>query len=942
MGLKKRARMLAIVLAATMSISQGAVPALAAEVTNIAAEPNLLSAKAKTKTVKITGVKYGKGYVPTKATKDDTINSPSASSNIQAVTFRYSDGSTETVKATNDGVLTLVVDGVQKDILDYVESGKAIDPGKVIVYETEVKASDEYTEFAKFGNMAGNNAQYTNRAALRVDNGKVVATQTMPELLKTSTYDGSGIKGGSLISDGAFFNGIRVSGENAAKSQFTIDQLSMEFNGDGANDFKGAAAGVLAEGAATVEIKDSVIMTEGVVRTAAAAQENGVLKINNSVIYTEESSDTQAEYDALVVPMMKRTPFALGLEGVVRATNILGSAQGIYKDSLIVSSGWGVLSTDSGSGHAATNAYALDVENVTAAIGAVEVAKSGKKYDAKKKVNGVTYGLTAGGSGYVAYADAGVWDKFNNVNFISGDYVQIMASSTSSAFYTNSTLEAGRIAVMTQQNNGGTISIKDSKVKAEDTVVQIKSGAANDGYTDVVLDHADITLGTAHKWGGTLVELVESDDAGNPGNTFYEVQDNGDKAQPVADKLPDSNATLKNGTYTGNIWNNIYNKYEALNVTLDAATVNGTISSSYGYHLNDDGTRMANGTKLNACTSGDYRKSNLKDYTKIGAQYNVANKQINNPVNVSLKNGSTWNVALADGTNGEAAACHVNNLTVEKGCKIEAAVPVTIYVYGEQKIDGTVGANVKIEKGKITVLDEVEDGIAATSHFYDENNTQIKFLVKDEEGNLCKKAVSVKVMAFAYVRFNASANDGYEIVKKEVSNNAALTLNTDDAQYPDKIDNKEGNKDEVTVTITVKKSEGGMPGPGGPGGPGGPEMPGPGSEATPSYKWNASQKTSIAHKLTGSLAKVSGVTAKSSAKKTIKVTFKKAANAKSYKIQYSTSKKFTKKTTKTVTVTKTTKTIKGLKSGKTYYVRVCAVNGSKQGAYSEVKSVKVK
>ncbi len=49
-------------------------------------------------------------------------------------------------------------------------------------------------------------------------------------------------------------------------------------------------------------------------------------------------------------------------------------------------------------------------------------------------------------------------------------------------------------------------------------------------------------------------------------------------------------------------------------------------------------------------------------------------------------------------------------------------------------------------------------------------------------------------------------------------------------------------------------------------------------------------------------------------------------NTKGYKVQYSTSKKFTAKTTKTVTAKKTSQTIKGLKKNKTYFVKVSAYN----------------
>ena len=93
--------------------------------------------------------------------------------------------------------------------------------------------------------------------------------------------------------------------------------------------------------------------------------------------------------------------------------------------------------------------------------------------------------------------------------------------------------------------------------------------------------------------------------------------------------------------------------------------------------------------------------------------------------------------------------------------------------------------------------------------------------------------------------------------------------------------------------------------------------------------------------------KISSV--KSSKKKTIVIKAAKQKEMAGYKVQYSTSKKFTKKTTKTVKVaTKKAlkKTVKGLKSGKKYYVRVRAykvANGKTvYSAWTKTKSVKVK
>ncbi len=94
-------------------------------------------------------------------------------------------------------------------------------------------------------------------------------------------------------------------------------------------------------------------------------------------------------------------------------------------------------------------------------------------------------------------------------------------------------------------------------------------------------------------------------------------------------------------------------------------------------------------------------------------------------------------------------------------------------------------------------------------------------------------------------------------------------------------------------------------------------------------------------------ARVKKPSVKNSAKKTIKVTFKKVKGAAGYQITYSTSKKFRKGTVKNTTASKSPKTIKKLKKGKTYYVKVCAYKKDSAGkkicgTYSPVVKVKIK
>lgn len=104
--------------------------------------------------------------------------------------------------------------------------------------------------------------------------------------------------------------------------------------------------------------------------------------------------------------------------------------------------------------------------------------------------------------------------------------------------------------------------------------------------------------------------------------------------------------------------------------------------------------------------------------------------------------------------------------------------------------------------------------------------------------------------------------------------------------------------------------------------------------------------TVVTNKIAKKKFKVSSVKA---AKKAITVKSSKYEAVSGYQIKYSTSKKFTKKTTKTITVKSSkalSKKITGLKSGKKYFVKVRAYNTTGEKTvysnYSKVKSVKVK
>ncbi len=776
---------LAVAGAVTLSLSMCS-PVFAADAAGAADKGEL----------KITSVTYG---------NSDT--STGKASTVQSVTYTLN-GKEYTKTAADGNVLTLVVDGAQEEISEG-SSYTVADSESVTVKETKVYKSGKGCPPWDMMKPNAKWAQYNFRQALLVNDGKIVDDASVTEAITGGSYDASKADGVTVTSNGSHFNGIYLTGN----TKYSINKSTLKAVGDGGDDFSGWGAAVMADGTTSVDINDTYIDTAGTIRTAVWVGDQSKTTVNNSVIYAQETKDDYQTYSNLVASMMKRVPFALGMEGTIRATNVLGAGQAIYNDSMIVSTGWGALSTDSGTAYSKTGTYALTVKDSVSGIGTVEVAQAAKKYTATKEVNGVTYGFTVGGSGYVTYADSGVWNKYSNVKFYSPDYVQILASGEASSEYENSYMYSDRIAFMTQQAGGGTLTLKDSTVDTTDALMQIKSGAANTGYSHLVVDGTKVNFADGEDASkrtedGILVELVESDDAGNPGVTSYTINDNGENAEATGSEITDSTAEFKNGTYTGDIWNSIYNNRQALDVSLENAKLEGTVSSSVAVHVDPDtGEKVENGTVLYAYTgsekedTADYlaeKGGTTGDYKTIGSFSHTAHKTLNNPVNLTVDEKSEWTVT------GDS---YLNTLNLASTNCITAAEPETVYttaltVGDEAYAYGTY----TFENENVTVVVEESDvvipdtGIAAEGQTF--NNVGYTFYAKNEDGTNNSKAVEVKTHndPAGTVNFTVAVEEGYEIADIKAVN--GTIEKTDDGYVLTAT--AENPMDKVEVTITVK------------------------------------------------------------------------------------------------------------------------------------------
>ena len=120
--------------------------------------------------------------------------------------------------------------------------------------------------------------------------------------------------------------------------------------------------------------------------------------------------------------------------------------------------------------------------------------------------------------------------------------------------------------------------------------------------------------------------------------------------RPAQQEIPDSTAVFTNETLKGDIFNSVYGSKHGLSVTLKNTTLTGVVSSSNANHLFADGTVAPGGTVFeqdnhwDAKTAADYMIIDPKAYLYAGRLKNTPAPAVNNPVKLSLEDGSVWNV----------------------------------------------------------------------------------------------------------------------------------------------------------------------------------------------------------------------------------------------------------------------------------------------------------
>lgn len=282
-----------------------------------------------------------------------------------------------TTYGAHDGYLTVTVEGVE------------VNPAALDGEYSDVvfTVTDQIPAFVDGYASAYRTALYYDADGLNEDLSVTAA-------VLEGEYDDEGASDLYIESLNKNFEGIIFGG-----GEYTIDGLRMVAEGNGANDFAGVGAGIAVGGDAKVTVNDYEFIAHGIIRHGMFIggddlQNPPELTVNNGLILTGNPVDENGEamYQPESGMSMYASPWMLGIEPTAEVRSQLMASTGVatYNDTVIVSSGWGVVSSD-----------------------AVDGGEHWGDYTIQMNLNDCILDFT-GNSGYVSYAIGATHNTFTN------------------------------------------------------------------------------------------------------------------------------------------------------------------------------------------------------------------------------------------------------------------------------------------------------------------------------------------------------------------------------------------------------------------------------------------------------------------------------------------------------------------------------------------------
>ena len=404
------------------------------------------------------------------------------------------------------------------------------------------------------------------------------------------------------VVEGPAYTAVYAHGDGTVVNVTGTVIASDDSSGEMASDFSGQGAIIVANDGATVNVKDAVISTDGFERTALIVTELGTIRVEDSELTVRGADPLTEAYDGYTNSANQNTmlspPWVLGIQGGARVINMIGTTPKLtIIDSKLVSGGWALISTDSGT--------VMTINVVDTDMSFLPESEGGM--DSGWRIFG--YDADAYGSGYGAYfignpAQYYYGATFNGVTYaaiITGAQTAHYASSNGSIELSDASGEPmetvegkgqptvinGVFGIMQHNSVSDGIYIEDGTVvNTEDAVVIHKAGSG-----DYYFDEAELNSAK-----GVLFQMIDNDDDSRVGmgSGGFSTEYNEDKVSsgigfPGVNYDYASgrggvsvNAAYTNGVYEGNIYNGTGyygQRGNNLSVTLgEGAVLNGDIA----------------------------------------------------------------------------------------------------------------------------------------------------------------------------------------------------------------------------------------------------------------------------------------------------------------------------------------------------------------------------
>ncbi|MFJ9711501.1 hypothetical protein [Streptomyces sp. NPDC101234] len=510
--------------------------------------------------------------------------------------------------------ISLTVDGVETGQLLTATGGTAT------LIQAGTYRGDVVLTVAESNDVTYQTLTFPFRQALYVGSDGVDSAKSVLSAVRGGKVTDAAARNVSITSTGECFNGVYVE-----SGSYTLQGTAISLTGNGRSDFAGYGAAVVGDGSSTKLVVDGArVSNKGVVRTTVIANNGANVLVKDSFLRARNGvlpSDYQATVET---PYMESVPWMLGLDGNVRATNLIGkNSIATYLNSTVFSETWGALSVEGGSG--------LKLTSINSHVG------------------------NTGDYGYGTYAIGDATVRVLGSRFDVGSYATIIAGPAAVVHYGDSTRDA--VAALNTELALGLSNAELKSIPERNTVVNsghfgyMFFGAGQltlDGGTVINSERATFlnkgqqtTIKVDGSKGarlnprdGIILQMIELDDPG-PVPVNGKMMNVGVYTEPTTDPTKNSSfdvtavhsndaaATFSSIKLKGDFYNGMRNGKNMV-LTFEGSSVEGVISA----------------------TKAKHRVSSIDSSTfyELGIVTNTVQAAVNNGVVVQLNSGSTWTV----------------------------------------------------------------------------------------------------------------------------------------------------------------------------------------------------------------------------------------------------------------------------------------------------------